>query len=653
MPLLLLQLRGLLSRKPFLNPCFLYSLGSAFSFSYIPDSTESHYDLLLKSADGLASLRQIHSPLVVSGIVSQSIHLGAQLIAGYAKYGEPTSARSVFDHLIGCRNETSSFLWNTMIRAYANAAGCSYEALELYSLMRRTQVSPNNYTFPFVFRVCASSEAGSLILLGRVVHGEAVRAGFDSDLHVEAALVHMYAKWGEFGDARKVFDEMPVKDLIGVANSILGMYTRCGVVQEARLVFEKMVERNVISWNSMLSGYTQNGQASEALILFDEMNDSNVEANAVTALIMVAACAYLGSLRLGRKFHNFVIDRNFTVDKNLHNALMDMYAKCGDLKTAWEMFNSINPSMRDASSWNVLISGYGMHGHGRETLNMFSRMQAEGVDPNHITFTSVLSACSHAGLVNEGRQCFDEMQKLSVAPEAKHYACVVDMLGRAGKLQEALDLIKQMPFPPNDAVWGALLLACKIHGNKELGQIAADKLFELQPGHTGYYVLMSNIYAASQRWGEVGNLRQYMKNKGMKKPAAFSVIEFGEEIHGFHTADREHPYWEEVYREVEILAVKLKMAGHVPDLSCTLHDMEEEDKELALNLHSEKLAVAFGIMRTESGMTIYLTKNLRVCNDCHSALKFLSHIFDREIVVRDGNRFHHFKGGVCSCNDYW
>ncbi|CAI0417330.1 unnamed protein product [Linum tenue] len=462
----------------------------------------------------------------------------------------------------------------------------------------------------------------------------------------------MYAKWGEFGDARKVFDEMPVKDLV-CWTAMITAYEQCGDVQKARLVFEKMVERNVISWNSMLSGYTQNGQASEALVLFDEMNDSYVEANAVTALIMVAACAYLGSLRLGRKFHNFVIDRNFTVDKNLHNALMDMYAKCGDLKTAWEMFNSINPSMRDASSWNVLISGYGMHGHGRETLNMFSRMQAEGVDPNHITFTSVLSACSHAGLVNEGRQCFDEMQKLSVAPEAKHYACVVDMLGRAGKLQEALDLIKQMPFPPNDAVWGALLLACKIHRNKELGQIAADKLFELQPGHTGYYVLMSNIYAASQRWGEVVNLRQYMKNKGMKKPAAFSVIEFGEEIHGFHTADREHPYWEEVYREVEILAVKLKMAGHVPDLSCTLHDMEEEDKELALNLHSEKLAVAFGIMRTESGMTIYLTKNLRVCNDCHSALKFLSHIFDREIVVRDGNRFHHFKGGVCSCNDYW
>ncbi|CAI0449749.1 unnamed protein product [Linum tenue] len=303
-----------------------------------------------------------------------------------------------------------------------------------------------------------------------------------------------------------------------------------------------------------------------------------------------------------------------------------MYTRCGVVQEARLVFEKMVE--RNVISWNSMLSGYTQNGQ-------------------------VLSACSHAGLVNEGRQCFDEMQKLSVAPEAKHYACVVDMLGRAGKLQEALDLIKQMPFPPNDAVWGALLLACKIHGNKELGQIAADKLFELQPGHTGYYVLMSNIYAASQRWGEVGNLRQYMKNKGMKKPAAFSVIEFGEEIHGFHTADREHPYWEEVYREVEILAVKLKMAGHVPDLSCTLHDMEEEDKELALNLHSEKLAVAFGIMRTESGMTIYLTKNLRVCNDCHSALKFLSHIFDREIVVRDGNRFHHFKGGVCSCNDYW
>ncbi|KAJ8772417.1 hypothetical protein K2173_027594 [Erythroxylum novogranatense] len=703
--------------KPFLNPVTSCSLRACSTFSYIPDSTESFYDHLLKSCNGLASLKQIHSPLITTNLLLKSLHLGARIIIKYAEVGDPYSARCLFDGINENGYKPCSFIWNTMIRAYANGGHCM-ETLGLYSRMRRTGISPNNYTYPFVLKACASKV---LILQGKAAHGDAFKCGFDLDLHVEAALVDMYAKCGQFGDARKIFDEMAIKDLvcwtamvtayeqaekpeealilfqkmqkdslladlvtivsvasaisqlgdakkagavhaysirhslienICVGNSIIAMHAKCGNMDKACLVFDKMDERNVISLNTMLSGYAQNGQASEALMLFESMHDSEVEFNEVTALIMVGVCAYLGSHCLGKKFHDFVTHSKMEIDVNLWNALMDMYAKCGDLETAVDMFNS-KQSERDVSSWNVLISGYGMHGHGRQALELFSRMQEEGVEPNHITFTSILSACSHAGLIDEGKKCFANMKKWSVTLEDKHYACMVDMLGRSGFLEEAFDIIKEMPSPPSDAVWGALLLACKIHGNTELGEIAASNLFHLQPNVTGYYILMSNIYAASNKWQEVGMLRQVLRNKGLKKPAAFSVINYGKEFYGFHTGDRENPYWQEVYRKSESLAVELRMAGHVPNLSCALHDVEEEDKEHILKYHSEKLAVAFGIMMIDPGMTIRVTKNLRVCHDCHSALKFISSIYGRKIIVRDTNRFHHFEGGICSCKDYW
>ncbi|KAJ4958311.1 hypothetical protein NE237_025422 [Protea cynaroides] len=674
----------------------------------------SFYNRLLQSCGCLDSLKQIHASLSIIGFIRENPHLSAQIIIKYSLFNDWGSARFLFDEI----SETKSFLWNTMIRAYTNGDHFT-EALELYSLMRNMGIGPNNYTFPFVLKSCALK---SLSLEGRLVHADAIKTGFESDLYFKAALVDMYAKCGETDDGRRVFDTMLNRDLVCwtamitayeqserpdeslilfremqeeglapdsvtvvsvasavsqlgharraqsvhahvvrkgfledmfVGNSIIAMYARCDHVEEARLVFDLMEERDGISWNSMISGYTQNGRASEALLLFDQMQVSGVKPNIVTALVAVSACSYLGSLRLGRKLHGFIINRRMAINATLWNAIIDMYAKCGDLDTAIHMFNNSSSSQRNVSSWNAMIAGYGMHGYGKEALDLYLQMLEEGIQPSHITFTSILSACSHAGLVNEGRKCFEDMKIFSVTPEVKHYTCMVDMLGRAGLLQEALGLIKEMPLEPNDGVWGALLLACRIHGNAELGELAAKNLFHLEPDHSGYYVLMSNIYAASSKWQEVGKLRQDMKDKGLRKPAAFSVIEFGGEVHGFHTADQSHPQFWEVYRKVEHLMVEMKMVGYMSDLSCVLHDVEEEDKEHILNYHSEKLAVAFGIMNINPGMPIQVTKNLRVCNDCHSSFKFISHVYQRKIIVRDANRFHHFKTGSCSCNDYW
>ncbi|KAF5743631.1 putative Tetratricopeptide repeat-like superfamily protein [Tripterygium wilfordii] len=699
-----------------LNPSASYSINRARSFSFFLDAKEALYDQLLKCCNGLVFLKQIHSSLATAGLIAQRPRLGSQIIIKYAKYGDSDSARSLFDGVHG--DGTNSFLWNSMIRAYTNN-GQYFETLKLYYLLRKSEISPNNYTFPFVLKACASK---SVILEGRFVHGDAIRTGFDSDRYVEAALADMYAKCGQIANARKVFDKMAERDLVCwttmitayeqvmqpleslllfqkmqdegdfpdsvtvvsiasavgqlgdarkalvvhayaitnafledlcVGNSIIAMYGKCGDVEKARLVFDIMEVRDGVSWNSLLSVYTQNGQASEALLLFDLMQDSEYKPNSVTVLIMVSACAYMGCCHYGRKLHNYIIDKKIKIDESLCNALMDMYAKSGDLEKAVAMFKTIHPIQRNVASWNVLISGYGMHGRGREALEVFSQMLREGVEPDHISFTSILAACSHAGLIDEGRKCFADMKMSTVKPEVKHYAAMVDMLGRAGLLHEAYDLIKKMPFPPNDAVWGALLLACRIHGNTELGEIAAANLFQLEPEHSGYYVLMSNIYAASNKWQEVGKLRENMKSKGLKKPAAFSVVEYGKEVHGFHTADQENPYWREVYRKVENLAVEMKKAGYVPDGSCVLHDVEDEDKEHILNYHSEKLAVAFGIMKIDPGLAIQVTKNLRICNDCHSAFKFISQICGRKIIVRDANRFHHFEDGTCSCKDYW
>ncbi|KAF5806554.1 putative tetratricopeptide-like helical domain superfamily, DYW domain-containing protein [Helianthus annuus] len=676
---------------------------------------EHHYDKIIQSCNTLQILTQIHSILTTTGIIKQSVHLTARIIIKYSNFLHLQTARHVFD---STDHDTSSFLWNTMLRAYANS-GFSSDALEFYSLMRKADFTPNNYTFPFVLKSCAAS---LLITHGKLVHSEVLRTGFGSDVYVEAALVDMYAGCGIIDDARKVFDKMSKRDVVcwtamitayeqaeraetalclldqmqqegfvmdwvatvtvasavgqlgdakrgravhgyavrngllyevPVVNSVLAMYAKCGEVEFADMIFERAEERNVITWNSMLTCYVQNGLASEALDLFERMKTSDVNLNQVTVLIVVSACSYLGSRQQAAKIHDFIVQNKIDINQTLRNAIMDMYAKCADLDTALKMFKEIPVNQLDVSAWNTLIAGYGMHGYGKHALNVFNQMKDENFQPNHITFTSVLSACSHSGLVNEGKKCFAEMEIFSVAKEPKHYACMVDMYGRAGLLNEAYELIKDMKSHANDEVWGALLLACKIHGNTNLAEVAADNLFHLEPQHTGYYVLMSNIYADSRNWQEVGNLRRDMKNKGLRKPAAVSLIEVNNELYGFRTGEHMDSFTRNVYQKVERVVVELKMEGYVPDLSCVFHDVEDEDKHGMLNYHGEKLALAFGLMNVDAGLPIFINKNLRVCSDCHSVFKLVSRVYGRKIVVRDVNRFHHFEDGLCSCNDYW
>lgn len=271
-----------------------------------------------------------------------------------------------------------------------------------------------------------------------------------------------------------------------------------------------------------------------------------------------------------------------------------------------------------------------------------------------ISQVGVLSACSHNGLVDRGMEYFYSMEcDYSIRPNIKHYTCMIDLLGRSGRLNEAENLMKNMPVEPDPATWGALLSASRIHGNTELGEKAAEMIFELQPGNSGMYVLLSNLYAASGRWSDVGRMRLKMRDKGVKKTPGYSWIEFQNKIHKFSVGDPFHPEKDKIYAFLDELELKMKEEGYVSSTKLVLHDVEEEEKEQMLKYHSERLAVAFGILFIPGGRPIRVMKNLRVCGDCHNAIKFVSKIVDRLIILRDNNRFHHFKGGSCSCGDYW
>lgn len=329
-----------------------------------------------------------------------------------------------------------------------------------------------------------------------------------------------------------------------------------------------------------------------------------------------------------------------------------MYSKCGRVEIARKAFARMKE--KNVMSWTALIRGYGMHGRAKEALEVFHEMIGAQVKPNYVTFISVLNACSHSGLVDEGWHWFNVMlHEYGIEPGIEHYGCVVDLLGRAGYLQRAYDLIQRMKVEPDFVIWGSLLGACRVHKNVDIGEVSAQKLFELDPDNCGYYVLLCNIYADAERWEDVDRVRAIMKSRRLVKTPGFSLVELRGRVHMFLVGDQEHPQHKKISEFLEEISVRLREAGYVPNVVSDSHDVEWEEKEMFLRVHSEKLAVAFGILNSGPGTTVQVIKNLRVCADCHTAIKLMSRVVDREIVVRDSKRFHHFKDGSCSCGDYW
>jgi pentatricopeptide repeat protein len=555
--------------------------------------------------------KQIHGYVIRSGFESNVV-VGTALVDMYAKCGNVNIAHKLFERM----PHGNVVTWNAFIAGYSQN-GRSHEALAYFNEMQVQGIKSNSVTVLSVLPACANLLA---VEQGKQIHGYVIRSGFASDVVVSNGLVDMYAK--------------------------------CGHMGIARLVFERMSKRDVVSWTAIIAGYSQNGHPHEALASFYEMQVQGIKPDSIAMVSVMPVCADLLALEHGKQIHSYVTRSGFDSNIFVGSGLVDMYAKCGHIGIARQVFD--NMSSRNVVSWNAMILGYAIHGHGEDALALFSQMQQTDIKADHITFIGVLTACSHARLVDEGRQYFECMMlDYGLAPDLDHYACLVDLLGRAGHLDEAHDIIKKMPLEPDAVVWGALLGACKIHCNIELGEEAAKHLFELEPSEAGYYVLLSNIYAEAGRWENVAKLRTLMKEREVKKPPGCSFIEVNREVHTFLVGDKTHPQTEKVYAMLETLYGQMKEAGYVPDTNLVLQDVEEDVKEIMLCSHSEKLAISFGIINTSPSTPIRITKNLRVCSDCHNVTKFISKIVGREIIVRDANRYHHFNGGLCSCGDYW
>lgn len=530
----------------------------------------------------------------------------------YSKMGDIESARWVF-YKMPTRNLVS---WNAMI------SGCVRNGLvgESFDLFHRLVRSSGGFDLTTIVSLLQGCSQTASLATGKILHGCAIRS-FESNLILSTAIVDLYSK--------------------------------CGSLKQATFVFNRMKDRNVITWTAMLVGLAQNGHAEDALTLFAQMQEEGIAANSVTFVSLVHSCAHLGSLKRGRSIHGHLFRLGFAFDIVNMTALVDMYAKCGKINLAERIFSHGSIS-KDVVLWNSMITGYGMHGHGYQAVGVYHKMIEEGLKPNQTTFLSLLSACSHSSLVEQGISLFNSMERdHNIRPIEKHYACLVDLLSRAGRFEEAQALIEKMPFQPGTAVLEALLSGCRTHKNINLGIQTSDKLLALDAMNPGIYIMLSNIYAEARRWDKVDYIRGLMRNRGLKKTPGYSLVETGNWVHTFFAGDNSHPNWEEIYHFLESLRSAVETSGYVPDTSCVLRDVDEEMKVRMLWGHSERLAIAFGLLTTPAGSLIRITKNLRVCGDCHTVTKYISKIVKREIIVRDANRFHHFSNGECSCGDYW
>lgn len=464
-------------------------------------------------------------------------------------------------------------------------------------------------------------------------------------------LVSGYCLCGCVDDARGVFDRMSEKNFVSWSTMISG-YARMGRLEDARRLFDEMQGRNVVCWNAMIAGYAQNEKYNDAIELFRRMQQiDGVLPNDVTLVSVLPACAHLGALDLGKWIDGFISRRGMALSLFLGNALADMYAKCGCIREVMRVFNRMQE--RDVISWSIIICGLAMSGRADEAFGCFYEMLDCGVKPNDVVFMGLLAACTHAGLVEKGLQCFNTMEDYGVSPKVEHYGCVVDLLSRAGELDKAEDMINSMPLKPNVIIWGALLGGCRIYRDTKRGKRVVQHILELDSDHSGSYVYLANVYSSMGRLDDAAECRLRMRDNGVLKTPGCSWIEVDNTVHEFFMGDSSHPESVKIYSMIGELMWKMKLAGYKPKTDLVVHNIDEEEKEDALSFHSEKLAIAFGLISTAEGTTIRVVKNLRICNDCHDAVKIISGIVKREIIVRDRSRFHHFKDGICSCKDYW
>lgn len=621
--------------------------------------------------------RKVHAFIVELGL-SSNVSVSNSLLSMYLKCGDTMMARVVFDGMVvrdisswnamialhmqvgqvglaaeqfEGMDERDIVTWNSMIAGY-NQRGYDLRALDMFSkMLRESLLSPDRFTLSSVLSACANLERLSV---GKQIHSHIVATGFDVSGIVLNAVISMYSRCGGVETARRLVEQRGTADLkIEGFTALLDGYIKLGDMKQAKIIFDSLKGRDVVAWTAMIVGYEQHGLYGEAINLFRSMVGEGQRPNSYTLAAMLSVASSLASLGHGKQIHGSAVKSGEVYSVSVSNALITMYAKAGSITSARQAFDLIRCE-RDTVSWTSMIIALGQHSHAEESLELFETMLRERLRPDHITYVGVFSACTHAGLVDQGRRYFDMMKNVDkIKPTLSHYACMVDLFGRAGLLQEAHEFIEKMPVEPDVVTWGSLLSACRVHKNVDLGKIAAERLLLIEPENSGAYSALANLYSACGKWDEAAKIRKSMKDGRVKKEQGFSWIEVKHKVHVFGVEDGIHPQKKEIYITMKKIWDEIKKMGYVPDTASVLHDLEEEVKEQILRHHSEKLAIAFGLISTPDKTTLRIMKNLRVCNDCHTAIKFISKLVGREIIVRDTTRFHHFKNGFCSCRDYW
>ncbi|PRQ49693.1 putative tetratricopeptide-like helical domain, DYW domain-containing protein [Rosa chinensis] len=567
------------------------------------------------------------------------------LVDMYMKCGATDAAKWLFDECV----DKNLVLYNTILSNYVRQ-GLASEAVSVVGEMLQQGLRPDKVTMLAAISACAQLSDS---LSGKCCHGYVLRNGLEGWDTICNAMIDMYMKCGEQEMACIIFDNMSNKTVVSW-NSLISGFIRSGDVKSAWEIFNEMPKSDLVSWNTMIGALVQESKFEEAIELFREMQTEGIKGDRVTMVEVASACGYLGALDLAKWTHAYIEKSEIKCDTRLGTALVDMFAKCGDPQSAMKVFNTM--AGRDVSAWTAAIRAMAMEGNGKRALELFDDMLKQGVKPDEVVFVAVLTACSHVGLLEQGRNIFMSMQLVhGISPHIVHYGCMVDLLGRAGLLEEAVDLIKCMPMEPNDVIWGTLLAACRTHKNVEMATYAAEQISKLTTQRTGIHVLLSNIYASAGKWADVAKVRLQLKERGIQKVPGSSSIEVNGVIHEFTSGGDTDTHTERSHIALMLQEInsRLRDAGYIPDLDNVLVDVDEKEKEYLLSRHSEKVAIAFGLIGTGQGVPIRVVKNLRMCSDCHSFAKLVSRIYDREIIVRDNNRFHFFSQGLCSCSDYW
>ncbi|KAJ7949734.1 Pentatricopeptide repeat-containing protein family [Quillaja saponaria] len=499
------------------------------------------------------------------------------------------------------------------------------QAVDLFTKMHRNGCGFDRATFLCVFSslcdIYSDDKIDACLSCCLQLHSLTIKIGIILEVEVTTGLIKLYSDLG--GDLSDCY----------------------------RLFLEIGCRQDVVSWTAVITSFAER-DPWKALDLFCQCRE-NFRPDWYTFSIALKACAAFVTARHALAIHSEIIKSGFQGDTVLGNALIHAYTRCGSIHLSKQVFDEME--CRDLVSWNSMLKSYALHGQAKDALQLFQNMN---VHPDSATFVALLSACSHAGLVEEGINIFDSMlQDHRIVPHLDHYACMVVIFGRVGRIFEAKEFISKMPIKPDSVIWSALLASCRKHGETNVAKLAADKLKELEPGNSLGYVQMSNMCCSGKSFIEAGIIREEMRGSKVRKEPGLSWVEIGNRVHEFASGGQRHPQKEAIYIRLEILVGQLKEMGYVPEITLSLYDTEEEQREEQLLHHSEKMALVFAIMNEDRlhshGNVIQIMKNIRICVDCHNFMKLSSDLVQKEIIVRDPNRFHHFKYGICSCNDFW